>query len=116
MQVCLNTVRFEKSDDRSFVKFLIADNSIVINKRHTFYLVGLAPVTPQSYRAHLHAARALETTTDPNRKSELEKALLSKEQQTALARMKRYTDFNDLEPPRPGRGETPGKDYCQQSD
>ena len=36
MQVCLNIVRFEKSDDRSFVKFLIADNSIVINKRHTF--------------------------------------------------------------------------------
>lgn len=34
--ICLNTVRFEKSDDRSFVKFLIADNSIVTNKRHTF--------------------------------------------------------------------------------
>ena len=26
----------------------------------------------------------------------MEKALLSKEQQTALARIKRYTDFNDL--------------------
>ena len=60
------------------------------------YLVGLAPVTPQSYRAHLHAARALETTTDPDRKAELEKTLLSKEQQAALARIKRYTDFNDL--------------------
>ena len=34
--------------------------------------------------------------TDPDRKAELEKALLSKEQQTALARIKRYTDFNDL--------------------
>ena len=52
--------------------------------------------TPQSYRAHLHAARALEMTTDPDRQAELEKALLSKEQQAALARIKRYTDFNDL--------------------
>ena len=60
------------------------------------YPVGLDPVTPQSYRAHLHATRALETTTDPDRKAELEKALLTKEQQTALARIKRYTDFNDL--------------------
>ena len=60
------------------------------------YPAGLAPVTPQSYRAHLHAAKALETTTDPDRKAELEKALLSKEQQAALARIKRYTDFNDL--------------------
>ena len=60
------------------------------------YPAGLAPVTPQSYRAHLHATKALETTTDPDRKTELEKALLSKEQQTALARIKRYTDFNDL--------------------
>ena len=71
------------------------------------YPAGLAPVTPQSYRAHLRAARALETTTDPDlpaccrqaqagRKAELEKALLSKEQQAALARIKRYTDFNDL--------------------
>ena len=32
----LNTVRFEKSDDQSFVKFRIADNSIVINKLHPF--------------------------------------------------------------------------------
>ena len=60
------------------------------------YPLGLAPITPQSYRAHLHATRALETTTDPDRKAELEKALLSKEQQAALARIKRYTDFNDL--------------------
>ena len=30
------------------------------------------------------------------RKVELENALLSKEQQAALARIKRYTDFNDL--------------------
>ena len=40
--------------------------------------------------------RALETTTNPDRKAELKKALLSKEQQAALARIKRYTDFNDL--------------------
>ena len=63
------------------------------------YPAGLAPVTPQSYRAHLHATRALETTTDPDRKAKLEKlekALLSKEQQAALTRIKRYTDFNDL--------------------
>ena len=57
------------------------------------YPAGLAPFTPQSYRAHLHAARPLETTTDPDRKAELEKGLLSKEQQTALARIKRYTDL-----------------------
>ena len=42
------------------------------------YPAGLAPVTPQSYRAHLHATGALETTTDPDRKAALEKALLSK--------------------------------------
>ena len=60
------------------------------------YPAGLAPVTPQSYRADLHAARALEKTTDPDRKAALEKALLSKAQQAALARIKRYTDFNDL--------------------
>ena len=60
------------------------------------YPAGLAPVTSQSYRTHLHAAGALETTTDPDRKAELEKALLSKAQQAALARIKRYTDFNDL--------------------
>ena len=60
------------------------------------YPAGLAPVTPQNYRAHLHATRTLETTTDPDRKAELQKVLLSKEQQAALARMKRYTDFNDL--------------------
>ena len=60
------------------------------------YPAGLAPVTPQSYRAHLRAARALETSTDPDHKTELENALLSKEQQAAMARIKRYTDFNDL--------------------
>ena len=60
------------------------------------YPASLVPATPQSYRAHLHATRALETTTDPDRKAELEKALLSKEQQAGLARIKRYTDFNDL--------------------
>lgn len=32
----LDSVRFEKSDDQSFVKFRIADNSIVINKQHPF--------------------------------------------------------------------------------
>ena len=53
-------------------------------------------------RPRLHATRALETTTDPDRKAKLEKleklekALLSKEQQAALTRIKRYTDFNDL--------------------
>ena len=30
------------------------------------YPAGLAPVTPQTYRAHPHAARPLETTTDPD--------------------------------------------------
>ena len=49
-----------------------------------------------NHTARLQAVKALETTTDPDRKAELEKALLSKEQQAALARIKRYTDFNDL--------------------
>ena len=33
---------------------------------------------------------------EAERKAELEKTLLSKEQQAALTRIKRYTDFNDL--------------------
>ena len=49
-----------------------------------------------NHTARLQAVKALETTTDPDRKAELEKALLSKEQQAALAHIKRYTDFNDL--------------------
>ena len=55
------------------------------------YPAGLAPVTPQSYRADLHAARAPETTTDPDRKAELEKALLSKEQQQTYQQRQRRT-------------------------
>ena len=58
----------------------------VFAPREADYPAGLAPVTPQSYRAHLHATRALETTTDPDRKAELEKALLSKEQQVKNSR------------------------------
>lgn len=42
------------------------------------YPAGLTLVTAQSYRAHLRAARTLETTTDHDCKAELEKTLLSK--------------------------------------
>ena len=73
-----------------------ADYTNSIGMKFNNIPAGLAPVTPQSYRVHLHAARVLEATTDPDRKTELEKALLSKEQQAALARTKPYTDFNDL--------------------
>ena len=34
----LGQVRYEKSDDQSFVKFRIADNSIIVNKDHPFVL------------------------------------------------------------------------------
>ncbi len=32
----LNTVKFERMDDREFVKFRLSDNTIVINKNHSF--------------------------------------------------------------------------------
>lgn len=59
------------------------------------YPAGVAPITPQSYREHLRASKALETAPE-ERKADLQKALLSKEQLAALDHMKKYTDFNDL--------------------
>lgn len=59
------------------------------------YPAGLAPITPQSYREHLRASKGLETAPE-ERKADLQKALLSKEQLAALDHMKKHTDFNDL--------------------
>ncbi|MGL4734155.1 MAG: zincin-like metallopeptidase domain-containing protein [Enterovibrio sp.] len=59
------------------------------------YPASLAPITPQTYREHVRALQLLETAPE-ERKPELQKALLSKEQLSALASMKKYTDFNDL--------------------
>lgn len=59
------------------------------------YPSNFEPVTPQKYREHLRAAKALESAP-AERKAELQKALLSKDQLTALEHMKTHTDFNDL--------------------
>lgn len=59
------------------------------------YPAGVTPITPQSYREHLRASKALETAPE-ERKADLQKALLSKEQLAALDHMKKHTDFNDL--------------------
>ncbi|MFT2112504.1 zincin-like metallopeptidase domain-containing protein [Marinomonas sp. 2405UD68-3] len=59
------------------------------------YPAGVARITPQSYREHLRASKALETAPE-ERKADLQKALLSKEQLAALDHMKKHTDFNDL--------------------
>jgi len=59
------------------------------------YPIDLAPVTPQSYRDHLEATKALETAPE-ERKFALQKMLLNLKQLAALDNMKRYTDFNDL--------------------
>jgi hypothetical protein len=37
IKTALNEIRFERIDDDSFVKFRLADNSIVINKEHPFF-------------------------------------------------------------------------------
>jgi putative DNA primase/helicase len=68
------------------------------------YPADLAPVTPQSYRAHLRATKALEdaqkdsegaTFTEPQAAA-LKGAQLSAAQLAALEQMKAHTDFNDL--------------------
>ena len=68
------------------------------------YPADLAPVTPQTYRAHLHAVKALEDAQrgseweqlTPQQRASLASALLSDAQLAALERMKAHTDFNDL--------------------
>lgn len=68
------------------------------------YPKELPPVTPQAYREHLSAVKALEDVqTEPDRvqlteqqAAELKRAQLSAEQLAALNAMKRHSDFNDL--------------------
>ncbi|AZK89879.1 hypothetical protein BO993_24135 (plasmid) [Xanthomonas oryzae pv. oryzae] len=71
------------------------------------YPKELPPVTPQAYREHLSAVRAVraleDVQTEPDRvqlteqhAAELKRAQLSAEQLAALNAMKRHTDFNDL--------------------
>ena len=62
------------------------------------YPASLEPVTPQSYREHLRATKALEE--QPNlsdeARAELRRSQLSAEQLDALSAMKRHIDCNDL--------------------
>ncbi len=68
------------------------------------YPKELEPVTPQSYRKHALAAKALaDAEKDPERvklteedRNKLQGDLLSEAQLEALAKMKRHTDINDL--------------------
>jgi phage/plasmid primase-like uncharacterized protein len=68
------------------------------------YPADLEPITPQRYRAHLRATKALEEAQqDPEgvkltdaQTAELKRAQLSEPQRVALERMKAHTDFNDL--------------------
>jgi antirestriction protein ArdC/phage/plasmid primase-like uncharacterized protein len=68
------------------------------------YPSGLEPVTPQAYREHLRATKALEDAQkDPEgakltgqQTAELKHAQLSDKQLAALEQMKGHTDFNDL--------------------
>ncbi|PLY11757.1 MAG: DNA primase [Sedimenticola sp.] len=68
------------------------------------YPKELEPVTPQSYRKHALAAKALaDAEKDPERfkliegdRGKLQSDLLSGAQLEALAKMKQHTDFNDL--------------------
>ncbi len=59
------------------------------------YPAGLSLITPQSYRKHLQASKALKTVSKEHQE-DLQKALLSKEQLAALNHMKNHTDFNDM--------------------
>lgn len=66
------------------------------------YPKELPPITPQSYRAHLHAEEQLacaverSLTLSPEETAKLKAALLTKDQLSALNRMKQHTDFNDV--------------------
>lgn len=71
------------------------------------YPESLPPITPQAYRKHMAAAVELKelisekgaSAGDPAqspRAAELREAMLSDDQITALEKMKRLTDFNDL--------------------
>ena len=68
------------------------------------YPADLPPVTPQIYREHLRATKALDDAQkDPEgaklteqQAAELKRAQLSDKQLAALEQMKAHTDFNDL--------------------
>lgn len=68
------------------------------------YPADLPPITPQIYREHLRASKALEDAQkDPEgaklteqQTAELKRAQLSDKQLAALEQMKAHTDFNDL--------------------
>ena len=59
------------------------------------YPADLPPITPQIYREHLRASKALETAPE-ERRGELQKSVLSKDQLAAIDNMKNHSDFNDL--------------------
>ncbi|HEK2843881.1 TPA: DUF1738 domain-containing protein [Proteus mirabilis] len=59
------------------------------------YPKNLETVTPQKYRDHLQAIKQLETSPE-EKADELKSKVLSDEQLSALSKMKRHTDFNDL--------------------
>ncbi|CAI10570.1 plasmid-specific DNA primase (plasmid) [Aromatoleum aromaticum EbN1] len=68
------------------------------------YPANLEPVTPQTYREHLRATKALEdaqqdpegATLTEQQTAELKRAQLNDKQLAALDQMKGRTDFNDL--------------------
>lgn len=68
------------------------------------YPAELAPVTPQIYREHLRATKALEDVQNApdggklteQQTADLKRAQLSDKQLAALEQMKAHTDFNDL--------------------
>ncbi|EAU7918053.1 DUF1738 domain-containing protein [Salmonella enterica] len=66
------------------------------------YPKELPPITPESYRNHLHAEKRLaDAATGKVQLSEadtakLKESLLSDDQLAALSNMKKHTDFNDL--------------------
>ncbi len=60
------------------------------------YPSALEPVTPQRYRKHMQAIKGLNEPASTRKMIEIDRALLSKDQLSALERMKLYTDFNDL--------------------
>lgn len=69
------------------------------------YPSDVPPITPQLYRAHLSAAHAFKDmisaegpeARNSERAAELKAAMLSEAQLAALEKMKRLTDFNDLQ-------------------
>jgi len=58
------------------------------------YPADLPPITPDAYKAHLSATKALENSTPTDEQTQ---ALLLPKQLDALNQMKQFTDFNDLE-------------------